>query len=163
MFEFKTRVALVLAADPLLTQQLNTVLDTNAPAIYVNHLSHFQRVHYPCLSLFWEGVGADQAVQFAEGGVLAVDIWTEEREPQGGSLLAAGLSGAWALRRIVKNHLHRAHLNGALSDPAYAVSYCVELGGIVTDDFDRNMKLYHLQDRYRVRLVPTGAIEALPT
>lgn len=162
MFEFKTRVYTVLAADTALTALLSKVPGTSRPAIYLNHLSQFQTVTYPAVSLFWAEGGADAQVQQAESGVLLVDIWTEERPAQSSGGIAGDLSGAWAIYRRIKPHLHRAQLGQGLADPAYRLAYCVEMGATVTEEFDEKLKLYHVQSRYRVVLMPVGAEMAYP-
>lgn len=161
MFEFASRVYDVLAADAALTAKLSTVPTTNRPAIYVNHLSHFAKVTYPAVSLLWRSGGADQAVQCAEAGVFDIDVWTEERASD--AALAGGLSGAWALYRLIKPHLHRAHLSRHLADQAYQLTYCVELDATALDDFDDDHKLYHIHAPFRVQLMPKDAWLAYPT
>lgn len=157
---FKAKVYDLLVADSVLVALLSTVPGTSRPAVYVNHLAQFAAVTYPAVSLFWANAGADQAVQQAEAGVLLIDIWTEETPAS--PWLTSGESGAWTIRDRIKTALHRAHLTRRLASAAYQLSYCVELDTSLTEDFDREQRLHHLQARYRVHLVAAGAVQAYP-
>jgi len=161
MIEFKSKVRSVLLADPVLAPKLAWSYGPTRDhrAVYLNHLSHFTKVNYPAISIYWES-GSDQHVVFAMKGQLWVDIWVWETPSDPGTV--RGLEGAYSIYYDVRRLLHRQHLTALLHSAPYWLVNCTEQESCFMEDFDEEQKLYHVASKYTVELAPTGAEEAVP-